>query len=215
MTKALIVTPDRDRDPDDPGDWSGAFAVEAGRLCQVHKLGPGASRLSINMGKSPDEQRHQFLRSLGGGLDLVAFLCHGWRTGLQVGWTLREVPQLAAALAAAGTPDLKIALYACSTAKDAEGHPGTAGDGGFADELRDALVRAMPDWRGWVDGHDRKGHCCSNPYVRRMAPGSVTGGEWLIDPDGPLWARWAALLEDRHGSTLRLRYPLMTREEIA
>lgn len=212
--KALIVTPDRDRDP---GDWSGAFAVEATRLCLAHQLAPSSSRCSINMSRPADEQRHQLLHALGGGLDLVAILCHGWRGGIQPGWTLREVPQLAAALAAAGAPDLKIALYACSTAIDAEGHPGTAGDGGFADALRDALATEAPTWRGWIDAHDRAGHCCSNPYVRRMHAGGVgIGGDWLIAPDDPLWPRWAAQLRDRSaGSTLRLRYPLMTREQIA
>lgn len=211
--KALIVTPDRDRVP---GDWSGAFSVEATRLCLAHQLAPSSSRCSINMARPPDEQRHQLLQALGAGLDLVAVICHGWRGGLQVGWTLREVPQLAAALAAAGSPDLRIALYACSTAMDAEGRPGTAGDGGFADALRDALVEEMPGWRGCVVAHDRAGHCCSNPFVVLMDASSSAGGQWLIAPDDPLWPRWAAQLRDRSvGSTLRLRYPLMTREEIA
>lgn len=207
---ALIVTPDRDQTP---GDWSGAFAVEAQRLRR--EIYPGAARLSVNLDGSPRAQRVQLLDALAKAeqLQLLAILCHGWRTGLQIGWSQQDLPQLADALAAAAAPDLVVVLYACSTAKDAPDSPGTAGDGGFADVLRDALAQKLPAWRGWVDAHDRAGHCCRNPYVRRMVAGACVGGDWLIAPDSGLWPRWDEALHDPV-STLRLRYPFMLREEI-
>lgn len=46
------------------------------------------------------------------------------------------------------------------------------------------------------------------------APGM--GGTWLVAPGSPLWVRWQEALHNRDegGSTLRLRYPIMTAAEI-
>lgn len=209
----LLITPDRDREL---GDWSGAFALEAKRFCGCHNVRELATRLSVNITTRPAVQRAQVLKRLETlrDLDLVAFFCHGTRRSLQLGWTLTEVPHLAKALAQAGKPTLAVALYACSTAQADPEQPGTAGDGGLADVLRDALGQARPDWTGWVDGHDRAGHTTSNPYVRRMAAGGERGGDWLIAPDSPWWPRWQQALDDRNGSTLRLRFPLLTQAQI-
>lgn len=215
---SLIVTPNQDRDADHPGDWSGAFRPEAERLRAL----VGGARLSIDIRKPASAQRAQLLAQLAQRQDLgeIYILCHGWRTGIQIGWSLPEVPALAEALAAVMVPSLTVTLYACSTEKDAPGQPGTAGDGGFADGLRDALCQARPDWRGWVDGHTERGHCCRNAKVRRMEgplcsdTGQCAGGDWLIAPTSPLWPAWDAALHNE-GSTLRLRYPRMTRAEIA
>lgn len=213
--RALIVTPDRNHRG---SDWSGAFAVEAARLCQLYGLAPSEVRLSVNIGNPPATQRAQLLQALGErqDLDLVAILCHGWRTGLQIGWGRKDVDVLAQALAESGAAGLKVVLYACSTAADGEGQePGAgAGEGSFADALRDALARTWPAWAGWVDAHDRAGHCCSNPFVVRFLPPAGAGGCPLIEPGTPAWAAWAEALKDRDHSTLRLRFPLLTRAQI-
>lgn len=79
-----------------------------------------------------------------------------------------------------------------------------------------ATAQARPGWTGWVDGHDRAGHATSNPYVRRMVAAPGMGGTWLVAPGSPLWVRWQEALHNRDegGSTLRLRYPIMTAAEI-
>lgn len=116
----------------------------------------------------------------------------------------------------------RLALYACSTGggEDEDGDPGTAGEGGFADTLRDCWARCigrdgLPCRTFWIDSHDRAGHTTSNPYVVRMEGGQGPR------PAAPIWSRRGQragragrkLLKDRRGSSLRLRYPVMTRAE--
>lgn len=252
MPKTLIVTPDRNHHGN---DWSGAFKPEAERLVKIHGLHPTTSRLSISLDGNNHQRRKQLQdalvhnhihatnhsRSVPVGTGWVVFLCHGWASGIQVGWGLDNLPALAETLATVAAPTLKVTLYACSTAESygdntpdppmPEPHtivnyPG--GDGGFADILRDCLSKSFSQrgiaWTGWVDAHDRKGHCTSNPYVKRFYPASnpshnALGADFLIPPGQPIWQRWNAILHDRdHDSdqsrTLRLRYPLMTHDQI-
>lgn len=184
-----------------------------------------------------------------GRLEWLVFLCHGWATGTQFGWAVDNVSALASFLTSIASPTLKVTLYACSTgdgpsqftpiatptdqstaAADALNAPG--GDGGFADKLRDHLSQSFSakgiHWTGWVDAHDRRGHCTSNPYVRRFysttgptqnTPHNGLGADYLIPTGQPPWDKWNAVLHDRDhdfdpSQTLRLRYPLMTHDQI-
>lgn len=220
--RVLILSPDRDHDGQ--VDFTLAFSPESDHLRHLY---PQSVHVLVDVSKDEASRRRQVVEALGvasaeGPLDLVAFLCHGWRTGIQLGFSLSQVPALAAALAMAGTPQLAVVLYACSTAQDDDRTPGTGGDGGFADLLRDCMGRLMgrcgqPAVLAHVDGHTCAGDCTSNPFVRRMdAAGDMggAGGDWLVEPHSPLWKRWTEALRDHKGSTLRFRFPLMSRAEV-
>jgi len=134
---------------------------------------------------------------------LLAVFSHGWRTGIQFGFGLPHVDELAVELAR-GCTSVRVALYCCSTGSG----PGVGGDGGFADMLRDALCRAGAV-NCQVDAHDRAGHTTKNPYVRRFTgQGSNVGGmggQWIVAPGSALWGRWKAALR----GDLRWRFPTM------
>lgn len=144
----------------------------------------------------------------------VAFFCHGWTTGIQFGFGVQHTLLLAETITGgwAGT-DPRVVLYACLTAADGK-TPGAGGDGGFADEFRDALCRAGATWCR-VDAHTTAGHTTRNPYVRRFeGQGSAvggTGGQWIVAPKSPLWKPWVRALRE---TDLRYRFPSMSVAEI-
>jgi len=134
---------------------------------------------------------------------LLAVFSHGWRTGIQFGFGLPHVDDLAVELAR-GCTSVRVVFYCCSTGSG----PGVGGDGGFADALRDALCRAGAV-HCQVDAHDKAGHTTKNPYVVRfLGQGSATGGQggqWIVAPKSALWGRWVRALR----GDLRFRFPLM------
>jgi hypothetical protein len=146
--------------------------------------------------------------------DTFGFFCHGWQKGVQLGADMLKVKELARAMRRCGTDEPVVALYACSTAGDADGadderQPGPGGEGGFADALRDALV--VLGARPTVYAHTTKGHCTKNPWVRRFGPDDF-GGEWLVEPNSPRWNAWCHWLRaDKN----RFRFLRMSREEIS
>jgi hypothetical protein len=140
----------------------------------------------------------------GSKLVCVAFFCHGWARGIEAGFDIRPrmgvSPQLLAeVLAAKSGTGLIVPLFCCSTASSkAAPEPPAGGDGGFADELRDALcVAGVTNCR--VDASAKDGHTSRNPFKRRFAGTGHTvgakGGQWIIapsDPRFPRWRRWLA-----------------------
>jgi hypothetical protein len=161
------------------------------------------------------------LRALRMPIDTLAMFCHGFRRGVQAGYLLGNVGELAELLALHMKPDGWVLLYACDTGRDEdedtkdERLPGPGGDGGFADALRDACEQH--GLRVSVMGHTTRGHCTENPNVRRFLPGlGGKGGEWYVDPDpgkSPFFRRWSRALRDPKG-TLRYRFPFMSPAEI-
>lgn len=207
--RALLLLPDRNTEG---SDWSGAFRVEAGRTAQLYQVPPQMVQ-QIDVSRPRRERLAQLLAAVDARaeLDLVALFCHGWTGGVQLGPYSADTPALAQVLARRARPGLAVALYACSSGASPEGHPvAPGGEGGFADALRDALV-AEGLAGAHVDAHTVVGHTTRNPYVRRFTAGQALGGEWLIAPDDPLWPRWRLQLRE---TDLRLRYPLMTAEQI-
>lgn len=157
------------------------------------------------------KRRAQTLASFDGvaGLRHVAAFCHGWSTGLQLGFDTKTAQVLAATIAKlrAPTPDnsVHVTLYSCSC-----GNGGENGDGGFADELRDALCR-FGATGCVVDAHTTIGHSTMNPFVRRFEGrgshiGGV-GGSWIVEPYSKLWTKWRRALRT---TDLRLRYTRMS-----
>jgi len=154
---------------------------------------------------------------IGPTVSLVAFLCHGWSTGIQFGFHLAHIERLAKLLARLAVRDglFRVVLYCCKNADGPEDGPeeiGPATDGGFADLLRDQL--SLCGIEAQVDAHKTSGHATQNPHVVRFDPGCGIGGSWLVKPQSLLWSRWCARLHAEH-DMLRYRYPLMSRAEIA
>lgn len=119
-------------------------------------------------------------------VDTFATFCHGFKSGLQVGATLTNTPRFAGALARVLTAEPRIVLYACDAARDNDTDraddldPGPGGEGGFADKLRDELVK-----RGvgaTIYAHVTAAHTTRNPTVRRFDPDDLAGGRWVIAP---------------------------------
>lgn len=214
-TEALILLPDRntldEKTQKMRGDWSGAFLPEAVRFGRLHKA-PPERLVKIDISRDRAARLQQVLAAVErcGSISLLAFFCHGWRGGLQLGPYSQDVAALVRVLGPRARHDLAVVLYACSAGGGTEDGPeGPGGEGGFADALRDALVReGLP---AQVDAHTCVGHTCRNPYVRRFSRDTATGGAWLVAPDDPLWKTWRARM---HDTDLRHRFPLLTPEQI-
>lgn len=189
-------------------DSSGAFKPEAIRFAELH--GTKAQDFDNRLGNVARSRAVENLittlgTALGGEVELIALFCHGWRAGLQTGHRLRTVRGLADAIARSSAPHVRVVLYACSTGAAPNNEPG--GEGGFADTLRDALV-ARGCRGGWVDAHTKPGHTTKMPYLRRfLIEESVKGGEWVVEPVKPPWARWKRQLKS---TDLRFRFPFET-----
>lgn len=179
------------------------FLREAIRFLSVHGYGP--ERIVAFPRDATNRRRRECVVSaLAGhtGLEGVAFFCHGWASGIQAGFNLATVSELASALHGACAPGAKFPLYACSAGNGAVG-----GDNKFADRLRDSLVGCLPG--SWVDAHATDGHCTRNPWVRRFVVGQAParGGNWIVSPSSPDWKKWKGAL---HGSTpFRFQFPFL------
>lgn len=143
----------------------------------------------------------------GANLDLVAFLCHGFRDHLQCGFRAWHVKELAQAIAEACAPGASVPLYACSTGKgpgvdaDGVGDATGVGEGGFADDLRDELV-AHGMRGGTMLSHASAGHLSRNPETRifSLEPGAVGGYDIApVGKDRDLYRRWRGLLHTPNG----------------
>ena len=159
-------------------------------------------------------------------LSYVAFACHGYASGIQLGFDIATVEQLANVMAEVCEDDVVVPLYACSTASTLKQllrmGRGPGGDGGFADELRDALCRRGLT-RCTVDAHTTAGHATMNPNVRRFAgDGSHVGGIGGVElfPRGKAKStqraqhnRWAQRLAEKEDQ-LRFDFPWLTAGEL-
>ncbi len=151
-------------------------------------------------------------RDLTTPLSMVVHVCHGFNTGIQFGFSIRNeternrTREWLQAIAEISRQDLIMPIYGCSTA----GGPNDGNDG-FANFIRTTLVdMGISSCR--VDGHTMDGHATKLSLVKRFEGSDP--GDWLVDPDDdtlyPIWHR--ALATD--DSDLKYRYPLMTREAI-
>jgi hypothetical protein len=186
-------------------DATGAFQPEARAFVKRW----GGTLLLVDNLAGKAAMRRAVLEAVGADPpDVLALFCHGWNTGIQFGFGLRDVPALAE-LFRRNDHDPVIAIYGCLTG----GSAGPGGDGGFADVLRDALC-AVGQVQCQVDAHTTAGHATRNPYVRRFEGGGVAsggvGGYYLVTPRSAKWQRWVRALQ----GDLRLRFPLMSAMEI-
>lgn len=218
--KALCFVPDANR----PGykDVSGAFLPEAARFCKVHGVDATLHLRTFSASGPTRERRRQVSEAISahGPMDTIAFFCHGFRRGIQAGFMLAHIPDLAHLLQQHmhhASP--RVILYACDAARDLDlerdddRDVGPGGDGGFADELRDQCENNGFPLQ--VTAHSTRGHTTINPYVRRFVVGTgQKGGYWVIAPRSKYWYRWRQALRARD-DTLRYRFPFMSRAAIA
>ena len=190
---ALIFAPKFDS----PGrkDATHAFQPEARRYQQVR----GGKLVHIDnrrdSGTRGEAVIDEIARHADGWWRTIAFFCHGTSRDIQLGFNRRNVAELARAIARTSERDVRVLLYCCSTASTIHALVGKAvgGDGGFADELRDALCREGAT-HCRVMGHDTVGHSGRNPYVRFFdgagSPVGGAGGTQVVRPGSKLWSRW-------------------------
>lgn len=191
-------------------DVTGAFLPAAqmwakyhgGKMVTVDNSLPFATR-KFQVLEALEAMPPRFLR--------VAFFCHGWEKGIQLGFTLKDVGTLAAAFQRHTDDGVQITIFGCLTGSGVEKEaPG--GDGGFADELRDALCRAGLA-RCRVDAHTTAGHATENPHVRRFdglgSPVGGSGGQWIVAPKSGLWSKWRQKLKLEDKSKLWMRFSNM------
>lgn len=210
-------------------DATGAFIPEAREFRKCHGI-PKENFIGIKCPKVKlpirREQVFSKIEEIGSQrpINSIAFFGHGWPQGIQFGIRRGEIPKLVELLAEYATNDVRLVLYACLAAendvRDKEiGKLGPATDGGFADELRDNMVRAGIS-NGIVDAHKTAGHTSWNPYVVRFLCSDVvtpeyggTGGAWLVEPRSESWRSWVKALKDKKRG-LRYRFPYMSQYEI-
>lgn len=186
-------------------DATGAFQPEQKAFAKRHKI-PETNLFLVDNTQTAKQMRDFVLSKLKRvePVRTIVFMCHGWLSGIQFGFDKTSLKDLAWALAR--VVDVRVVLYACSTA---QGGPG--GDGGFADILRDALRDAgAADCQ--IDAHTTAGHTTKNPYVRRfLGQGAATGGVFIVDPkDNDIWPKWREALK----TDFRFDFPYMSVGEI-
>jgi hypothetical protein len=215
MASSSIVCFAPKHNTDGKHDATGAFQPEMHAFAK-HWSRYGVDEALIDNERSADIMRKAVIAELQQHRQqkCIAFFCHGWKGGIQLGFRLYMVETFAAALGSAISATGCVVLYACDAGRDSDNEsnddllPGPGGEGGFADELRDALCRARTDWVGHVDAHVSTAHTTRNPHVRRFTAGGTS--EYLIRADSPLWPAWKRALK----GDLRFRFPLMSRSDI-
>lgn len=205
-------------------DATGAFIPEARGFARHYGI-PDEHLIGVDCTQPKRQRREQVLAAIASveGLEGLLFFCHGWPTGIQMGFNLKNLHILADVIAKHAVDDIKVGLMACLTAENKERDNevkeiGPATDGGFADRLRDELS-ARKISRGWVDGHKTAGHTSWNPMLIRFLCENANqeedddhetpGGSWIIKPGSLYWKRWREALKNNTGN---LRYEFFRQE---
>lgn len=112
-------------------------------------------------------------------IDSIIILCHGWKTGDQIGATNANLPVFFAAFGGRLSVYVVVAFFSCSNGADTSVGPG--GDGSFADTARDVLCRISFVWCQTF-GHLFPGHATMAAIARWFrGDGSPTGGIGGVD----------------------------------
>lgn len=220
-TNAVILTPTTN----EPGkkDVTGAFAPEAQRFATLLRArGCTVTEAAIDNTQPMAKRRQRSIDAINAApaktmspINLLAFFCHGWRDGVQVGFTRKTLDDL---VSMRFSSDVLVALYCCSTGEDA-GKRGTdapgVGDGSFADTLRDRLCASgRVDCR--VFAHTTVAHTTRNPnalfFDGMGSPVGGVGGIAPVHPKHKLWPAWKRALQS--DSDFRFRFPMMSVAEI-
>lgn len=205
--KHLVFTPDRNSVGN---DFKGAFKPESDRYTAFYTAaGDEVEVRRIDVSKPSRARVVAMMDAFDGGpFDRLAFFCHGWRSGMQLGLSRDGLDLVAVAMKIAhrSTPALRVALYCCSTGAS---NTSPTGDGGFADYLRDCLVTAgRPDVS--VFAHTTAGHTTRNAAVRWFVGESA--GVDLVKRGTPEARRLYERLHDV-ADPLRWQLPYLTLEQ--
>jgi hypothetical protein len=145
-------------------DATGAFQPEANSFAEFHKIPPVNVFFLDN--KLPRKVVKELIINAIEMIkpDNIAFFCHGWKNGIQLGLDTSNVKSIV-------MPWVKnpvITLYACSC--------GTGDNVGFADALRDHLCKSGSP-NNIINAHYTDGHTTHNPNLKRFeGRGSLIGG---------------------------------------
>ena len=211
-------------------DATAVFIPESQKFATVNSVSASQNCvISVDCTQTKDERKKDVIREIlcagsivSKPIDAIAFFCHGWTGGIQVGIWKKDIKEFVQALIKSCSKSLIITLYACLTAENDVpdndwARPGPGTDGGFADLLRDEMGRQ--GFVGHVDAHKTAGHASMNPYVVRFECSGIDdlvrggrGGKWLI-PRGTFWGVWSQALHDP-ANTLRYRFPFMSSSQI-
>lgn len=157
----------------------------------VYKLGVS--------GKLSNRERFRKVFSTMAGVpecDVLAFFCHGWRTGMQHGfrwrWGARMLAQCMINMKAK-----YLVLYACSCGKTEDNFAKW-----IAEELFEANYKPFK-----VIAHATRGHTTRNPNVvlYRNVPGRIVYKQRLPD-----WGEWKEMLKGEY----RFDFPFVPIEEL-
>lgn len=202
-------------------DATGAFIPEARKWAKIHDGVVEQFDNTPSLARRRAQVNDILRKHKGAGHDGIGFFCHGLTKQIQTGHRLADVHGLATLLTDCTVDHGPVvALYACD-AGDTQIKNGPGGDGGFADALRDALVRCNVRhwWEGHVDAHATTGHATTNPYVRRFTCAiavpseevlGLVGGEWIVAPGSFHWPSWVKELK----GNLRFHFPFMSENMI-
>lgn len=160
--RGIVFTPNRNTRR---ADFTGAFLPEARAFIRAHQI-PARALVRIDILKSDHEMRAQILEAikkegkLQGSFETVAFFCHGWCSGIQLGFSVQNVVELACALKPLATRDIKMPLYACSAARDRDAQiiddidpNSVGGDGGQPYGGKGGVWVVKPKgplWKRWI-----------------------------------------------------------------
>ena len=138
-------------------DATGAFLPEARAWCA--EMGADMHELDPSVGAGAMRNRVLAVLQQAERPEAVAFFCHGWATGIQLGFKGAREAQLLGECIAARNPECVLVLYCCSTGQ------------GFARQV----AAAMP--KGVVWAHETRGHTTRNPMLT-YSQGAATTPLW-------------------------------------
>ncbi len=204
-------------------DVTGAFLPEAVKLKNL--AGAGSKIIHIDNKRGFNARRRETLRAFATEVEdvgedfytSVAFMCHGFQNGIQLGFKRAHVKHLAESIRAVTGENtvVEVPLFCCSTGHDPDDDAFTAagtGDDSFADKLRDELCR-QGSTLCRVMAHTTVAHATSNPMVLFMegmgTPDGGVGGFPPVSPKSGNWKAWKRALRDRKNNTLRFRMTYM------
>lgn len=172
-------------------DATGAFIPGATYFTRKHSLGK-----PIWLDDTGDKKTMIDGIAKASDVDVIVYFGHGVRSGLpsaDIWW--KDLPALTQAVRSAAAPGCQVILFACTSGEQ----------GCFGNQLSKLLEYKYKVW-----GHTCVGHSFTNPYVTSYP--HEGGSPFLIEPKGPLWAKWYKLIKSK--SDIWARFPFLTKEQV-
>ena len=185
-------------------DATGAFQPEAIAFADYHDIDP--KNVFFLNNKLPRKAVRGLIKDIIAEYRPynLAFFCHGWKNGIQLGFDTSNIEQIGKF---DGLANPIITLYSCSC--------GTGQNIGFADMFRDYLC-GIGCIDNAINAHYTAGHTTKNPFVRRFEGrssliGGIDGSNIVSPKRKAEFAKWSKLLQK---TVFRFAYPFMSYSEI-